>query len=284
LKITEQGRALTFAEVYAIWSETAIKIAKMEGLDPALLGAIRNPPLTMLGAYEGLGHPSTSWRSLIPEYARAAGDDVDQIVTRAIAEGIGPDKLARRLRPYVKGAEPFNKALGPLLKEQGINLSTFRGTFSDSARQMVHNSSRIAFSELHNTRGEAEAQSFALDPMVRTVAWRLAPDRGTLSGPDECDALAFSDFYGLGPGVYPVSDVPSPPHPWDRCERVPNVGTAEQAGQPKPLPARSGGGANARFGRRMSAAESSRMRDRVDSHLQATDAVNSRLRALIAAT
>jgi hypothetical protein len=101
-----------------------------------------------------------------------------------------------------------------------------------------------------------------------------------LSGPDECDALAFSDFYGLGPGNYPVTDVPAPPHPWDRCERVPGV-VPSKAGEPKPLPPRQAGGKEAKFGRRVPKKQADIIRDRVDSHLQATDAVNGRLREIV---
>jgi hypothetical protein len=50
--------------------------------------------------------------------------------------------------------------------------------------------------------------------------------------------LAENDFYGLGPGVYPVHAVPLPPHPFDRCERVPITRPLERANDPKPAPGR----------------------------------------------
>jgi hypothetical protein len=75
----------------------------------------------------------------------------------------------------------------------------------------------------------------------------LSPFRGALDGPDVCDALAINDFYGLGPGVYPITAVPPPSHPFCRCERVPLLRAPELAVEPKPDPARRRGARTARL-------------------------------------
>ena len=120
------------------------------------------------------------------------------------------------------GAEPFHKAFGPL-KE--IDLRNIRptGPLRGAARRMNFNARRIAFSELHNARQEAELTAFAFDPLVYAIRWTLSTYRGPTAVPDECDALAQTDFYGLGPGIFPMDRVPFPPHPFDKCERVPLV-------------------------------------------------------------
>lgn len=202
------GRRTSFADVLAVWEEAAKQAAKTVGLPNAALGAVLTPRVTMLAAYENVGGAKL-FRTLI---ARAADDGyraINDAIRSGILEGKSFDTLARELRPFVQGT-----------------FATVR-----------FNATRIAYSEIHNARAEAEVQHFAADPLVQAVAWRLAPDRGTNRGPDACDALAENDFYGLGAGVYPVDSVPLPPHPFDRCERVPITRSVDKATDPKPSPA-----------------------------------------------
>ncbi len=55
---------------------------------------------------------------------------------------------------------------------------------------MRYNAERIAFSEIANTRREAEVQAGLRDPAIKAYRWLLSPDRGSQVEPDECDALA----------------------------------------------------------------------------------------------
>jgi hypothetical protein len=206
------GRRTSFRDVIAVWQEAARQAATAVGLPPGALTAALTPRTTMLAAYENVGGAKL-FRTLL---ARAADDGyraVNEAIRLGIVEGKSFEVLARELRPFV------------------------RGTF-DTVR---FNATRIAYSEIHNARAEAEVQHFTEDPLIEAVAWRLAPDRGTLRGPDACDALAENDFYGLGPGVYPVDAVPLPPHPFDRCERVPITRPLARANDPKPSPGRQSG-------------------------------------------
>jgi hypothetical protein len=215
------GRRTSFADVLAVWQEASKQAATAVGLPHAALGAVLNPRTTMLAAYENVGG-ARLFRTLI---ARAADDGfraVNDILRSAILDGKGFEQLARELRPFVQGAV-----------EGGADGAT---TTAAAFRTVRFNATRIAYSEIHNARSEAEVQHFASDPLIEAVAWRLAPDRGTNRGPDACDALAENDFYGLGPGVYPVDSVPFPPHPFDRCERVPITRSVDKANDPKPSP------------------------------------------------
>lgn len=202
------GHRTSFADVLAVWEEAAKQAAKAVGLSNAALGVVLVPRVTKLAAYENVGG-ARLFRTLI---ARAVGDGyraVNDAIRNGILEGKSFETLARELRPFVQGT-----------------FETVR-----------FNATRIAYSEIHNARAEAEVQHFAADPLVRAVAWRLAPDRGTNRGPDACDALAENDFYGLGNGIYPCNSVPLPPHPFDRCERVPITRSVDKANDPKPSPA-----------------------------------------------
>jgi hypothetical protein len=234
--IVGKHRTLSFETVIDIWRQAALQLGTLHNVPRALMGAVINPPLTLLGAYENLGRASATWRTLLPAYVRRAKEDVDAIVSRALLTGTGPDAIATSLRRYVMGQREFEQAFGHL---PGFDPTarTGPGKFSEEARKLRHNASRIAFSEVYNARAEAETQSYMHDPFVECVWWRLAPDRGTQKEPDECDVLAMNDFFGLGPGRYPVRRVPLPPHPWDRCERKPVMRKPQDMGKPKPNPA-----------------------------------------------
>jgi len=218
----QDARNASFDDVLAVWQDATAEAAHALDIPNATLGAVQIPRVTQLAAFEATGG-ARLFRSLV---ARAAADGyaaINDRIRAAIAEGESFDSLAKALRPFVQGA-----------------VGGGAGDATDIAaalRTVRFNATRIAYSELHNARAEAEVQHFAADPLVRAVAWRLSPDRGTLHGPDECDILAESDFFGLGAGVYPVDNVPLPPHPFDRCERVPIVRPLSQIDDPKPDPA-----------------------------------------------
>jgi hypothetical protein len=226
------GRRVAFTEVYAAWERASAR-AVAAGVSPGVIP--RSPPLTLLAAYENSGGAGT-WRTALTRTARDGAAGIDAIVRTALAQGIGPEQLAKRLRPFVAGAEEFHRAFprGTAFKV----LHDLRNVPPDlrrAARLVRHNSLRIAFTEMHNARREAELTAFALDPAVRAVRWLTAFDRGTARVPDICDVYAESDLYGLGRGVYPLDAVPLPPHPWDRCELEPVAGDPSELDTPKPL-------------------------------------------------
>lgn len=75
-------------------------------------------------------------------------------------------------------------------------------------------------------------------PYVKGYRWTLSNRHGK---PDVCDVLANQDLHGLGPGGYPVDEVPSTPHPLDLCSQVAIVDAqhfqrelARMRGQPEP--------------------------------------------------
>jgi hypothetical protein len=105
----------------------------------------------------------------------------------------------------------------------------------DAARQMEFNARRIASAELRNASHEAQVQHMMADPLIVAIEWTLSPLHRDV---DVCDSLASADWYGLGPGVYPVGAVPAPPHPFDACANRSVARPAREADQPKPAPDR----------------------------------------------
>lgn len=228
------GRTQSFETIQGVWQKASAAVAEQADIPSALLGAVQAPPVTMMGAFETLGG-GVYWKTLVHGHVKDAAGDAAAIVQAALLDGVSPDTLAKQLRPYVQGSEEFRKLLGmPGAGEQLQNLANTPASLRGAARRLSFNSDRIAFSELHNARAEAETQHFIVDPMVDYVHWETAARRGNVIVPDVCDGYAHSDLYGLGAGNYPVDSVPAPPHPFDRCERVPHVRAAKDFGKPKP--------------------------------------------------
>jgi hypothetical protein len=224
LQAAADARDLAYADVQAIWERAIQDIVGTTDEADRLLGGIRAPSLTMLNQFGSL-NASATWQTLLRgDIANAAGE-ANQVILQGLTNGLDPTEVASRLRRYVVGADTFAKLFHDVETPEGevakLDLRLIPWALRGAARQVAFNARRIAFTELHNARAEAEVQHFYHDPLVSAVKWQLAPDRGTQVLPDECDLLVHADWYGLGPGVYPVDAVPAPPHPFCRCERLP---------------------------------------------------------------
>jgi hypothetical protein len=236
------NRLTSFNGTLEAWRASQGVVAASRGVSAASLGAIRVAPVSLLGQYATLSG-GTHWRTLIRINAIQAAQEANEILLAAAQEGVGPNELARRLRKYVQGSETFQEAFTDVPTLSGdvakIDLRRIPVAQRNATRQMVNNSRRIAVSEVHNARAEAETQHMINDPFVAAVRWELSPNRttspdSTFVPPDECDFLATQDLFGLGPGVYPVDKVPPPPHPYDRCEKMPITRPTSKIGQSKP--------------------------------------------------
>lgn len=240
------ARRLSFERTLELWERAGALVAESAGVPLASLGAVRTPAFTLFGAYDAAGSAAT-WRTLLRAHTASAVRDVANVMALAFAEGVGPEELSRRLRRYVAGSEPFRKLFEEVPTEAGtaVKLDLRRLPFADreAARRMRQNADRIAVTELHQARGEAELQHFLRDPWVKAVQRQLSPDRGSAVIPDACDYHAGEDMYGLGPGTYPIDRAPPIAlHPYDRCEYMPvtrSTRDAFRAGRvaPKPSPA-----------------------------------------------
>lgn len=228
-----EGRRLAFDDTLTVWERAMRRVAAARGVPDRLLGAVRSPALTMAGQFDAVGSAAT-WRTLLRERVANAEAEAAALVRQALLQGTSPDELARRLRRYVAGSEGFDRAFDGTK----IDLRRVPVAQRGAAEQMRYNAERIAFTEYGNARAEAEIQHFGRDPFVGAVQWTLSPDRGRARVPDECDLLAAADWYGLGPGVFPVGKVPPKPHPFDRCELMPVARRADELAAPKPDPDR----------------------------------------------
>ena len=215
------GADVTFSRTFAIWQRAAAKV-HASALPGAALGALQPGNLTMAATGTSASTAAT-FRTLIAGHTRAAQEEVSAIVRSALLSGASNDSVAQALRPYVLGRDKAPPLLAPYIAEQPI---ARRG----AAYAMEFNARRIAFSEMHTARREAEVEHFKRDPLIAFGRWTLSPNRGKTRLPDACDALAGLDWYGLGVGIYPLRQVPLPPHPFDRCEVIPVVLKTTQLG------------------------------------------------------
>lgn len=215
-----QGTAMTFDQVETIYRAAQRQAAAFED---AGLGASRLPKLALFGAYRG---GAASWRTTLREYVDHAAAEIDRIIRIGLLSDVPPTVLARRLRPYVQGAQTFYEAF-PSKPDAFAAMRTQWRRLPESlrgaAREVNYNARRIAETEVHAARIEAVRQHGLGDPLVAGYRWTLSPDRGSGRVPDICDALATNDFYGGGPGWYPKTKVPMIPHPFCRCGLTPTM-------------------------------------------------------------
>jgi hypothetical protein len=235
------GRAVLFEEVVALYDEAGKEAAMAAGVDAVVLARIRPPVVPLVGAYSNV-NAAAHWRTLLRGHVVNAAGEANEIVRLALTEGVSPGELAKRLRAYVVGSEPFQDLFDDVVTPSGvhrrIDLRRIPRELRGQARQMEWNSRRIAFSEFQNARHEAEAQHMLRDPLVAAIRWRLSPNRGPNARTDVCDVLATADWYGMGPGVYPVDKAPAPPHPLDKCEKEAVTRSTADMHKPKPSPRR----------------------------------------------
>ncbi|HRN54606.1 MAG TPA: hypothetical protein PK788_14015, partial [Gemmatimonadaceae bacterium] len=196
------------------------------------------PDFVSAGQFARLG--GAHWRTLLDGHASKARGEVERIILEGLARGASADSIAPRIRRYIEGADEFTVAFAKL-KGKGVDpfdlpLRSIPKELRGEAKRIRYNAERLAASEVNNARAEAELAMFYADPYIVAVQWATAPNRGKMKPPDICDAYAASDPFGLGRGIWPLHAVPAPPHPWDRCERIPIQDTRRDPSQPKPRP------------------------------------------------
>ena len=231
---TREGRTLSFQTTLDIWREAAERIARSRGVPGRFLGAIRTPPVSFLGAFEALGD-DRGWRTILRGHIANAAEEATAVIRQGITQGLSQEQVSRQLRRYVTGADKLAAFTG---EDGTIDLRRIPARLRGAANRVAYNADRIAITELNSARHEAEIQHTYLDPFVAANQWTLSPNRGAGRVPDACDLLARADWYGLGPGIFPVHATPSLPHPFDRCEVLPVTRQTKDIGKAKPAPGR----------------------------------------------
>lgn len=142
------------------------------------------------------------FETLFRRHLLHAAADLDRLLTAGVATGRSSRALARDIAELLLG-RPGN------LHPYGLPRTALPGL-----RSVRYDAHRIARTEINTAWREANAIQLDASPVVAGVAWQLS---GNHPAPDECDILADTDFYGLGPGIYPTSRWPLAPHPHCEC-------------------------------------------------------------------
>lgn len=233
-RITQKNVELSYAEVSKLLQRAASRALGASAA--ATLGITSIAPLEAAAAYLARRGTAATFTTLTAQATMLGTGEVDRIIASAIGTGADPMALSRRLRSYVQGSED----LQDLARDGIIKLPDIPKSMRGAGRLMEFNARRIALTEMGNAAHEAEVREFSLTPHVRAVKWMLAPNRGTQTKPDACDILAKTDYYGMGPGVYPVGKVPAKPHPFCRCWLLPvQASSVGELDERKPNPERT---------------------------------------------
>jgi len=233
------GTDVAFRDVLEIWQRAERAAVEQLG-EEALLGAGATGNLTIVAAYESLAAERT-WRTALRRYVDDAAAEINALVRAGLVSGIRPRELAARLRPYIEGADAFYEAFptrDAAVAAMRLAEQRLPEDLRNAAAEIRWKSLRIARSEIQQATFEAARLHALADPLIDGGIWTRSPDRGPSARvPDICDALATNDFYGRGPGWYPITRIPPVPHPNCRCSITPTVRALDEAANPKRAPA-----------------------------------------------
>lgn len=166
--------------------------------------------------------------------------DVDRILLQGAIRGRTSQQIAMQLRSHILGADGIpehlltdRRRIGKAAVEaMGIEPTPFNVlAVQKQARKVSNRAVLIARTEPMNAEHEARTLSMLASPVVGTARWELS---STHPKPDECDHLQDGDWFGLGPGIYPVDAIPARPHPRCLCIIFDELLPVNQWGEEKP--------------------------------------------------
>lgn len=148
---------------------------------------------------------------------RAIRRAIDERIALAVRNGESVLDVARDIERYLNPDHAPVRYLknGRILRNLSpagsVTAMPGRGHGSTYARRLVR-------TEISRINGVAAIYSAMDVPGILGIRWRLS---GRHPEPDACDDNATRDAFGLGPGVYPIDQVPPfPNHPQDLCVLV----------------------------------------------------------------
>lgn len=134
-------------------------------------------------------------------------NDIQYIVNKAILEKKSALELARDLERFVR-----NPAKRPW--SWGKVYPNLKGTKID------YNAQRLSRTSINHAYQTASIKSSSMNPFVEGIEWRSAMIHGRTC--ELCIERATEDKYGLGPGIFPIGQVPLD-HPQGLCTMIPHI-------------------------------------------------------------
>lgn len=204
---TKRSVVLTVHEIAAIHREVTRTVIKAEVGATAAAQAARafsRVPARAVAAINARRENAATFQTLIKRSVQDAVPQMDNLISRAVAQGMAPDRLTNDVAKLLSGNDPALADYELASKE----VSGIRTLFSDARR--------IAVSETNNALREANTIGLQESPVI-AATWQRSGRHDASGKPDECDDLAEDDRDGYGAGIYLVSDWPLAPHPYCAC-------------------------------------------------------------------
>lgn len=182
--------------------------------------------LTSFRAADGLQLSDRLWR-----VASTAQTELRAVVENGIVRGQSSYQAALE---YIQQGKPVPAALdlGMQARQAAKLAAKAEALLVNPNGDVLYAAHRVVRTEMNRAYVESNVASLAQHPDVVGIRYLLSPLHPKR---DICDMYAAANLYGLGPGVYPPSDLPYPAHPNTLCTIeavfVDEVSDADRAGK-----------------------------------------------------
>lgn len=204
---TNSAVRLTVQDVVRIHERAVVQlfeqyVGRMNAQITQELSRVNARAVAVLAARNEISGGSAGFQTLMRLHMGEAGPDLDRLISSAIARGVSVRNLTRDIADFLVNGVANLTPYG-LMPTDMAGLATIR---SDAER--------IAITETLSALRESSAQAADASQIVEAHHWQLSGNHPVM---DECDILAETDFYGIGPGWYPADRLPIGPHPRCAC-------------------------------------------------------------------
>lgn len=224
VRAMESGVALQIEEVLGIHREFLASVSRRRGVDFPLVERLGGANPAALSVLLSRGGTANALRSLTHGPMVASFAEVDALLERAVFRGVNAGTFTRDMAALIGGEEiiPHLPSASRLHRGRMGTLDPRRYGISEAdfpaMRNLLFRSRMISVSETNNALREANRQALSRSGLIEAVHFQTSGIHdGLFSSPDECDVLADTDAYGLGPGMYPPRAFPDGPHPHCGC-------------------------------------------------------------------
>ena len=203
-------------------------------------GAVPERVLKLMMQRRGISL-SADFKSVLSRGLKSAAGDIDKFISSAVGRGVSTTRAHRELAGILVQNDPvltsllkdgklYKSAVNKAVKEGVIDLADYK-----NAKEVLYDSRRILVTENNNAFREADLQASWESPVVEYKRWVVSGRHyGLPSSPDVCTMWYEVNQFGLGEGVFPIQNVPSPPHPFCGCRAEDVLRSPERWNDPKP--------------------------------------------------
>lgn len=216
IRSTELAVGGTLVDLRDIHQEVTRELVRRYGPEGVTVSAsFERIPVRALAAMTSRPNAVT-FQTLFHRKIEALAPEIDRYLDASLTAGRSVSRTRKDLARIMSRDDPD---LVRLLDRYDAREFDFRAIGLDESdakaiRELLYDSRRIAATEPNNAFREGTAAAMDESPVVIAAKWQLS---GRHHVPCVCDALAETDAFGYGPGMYPPSSWPLAPHPFCSC-------------------------------------------------------------------